>query len=154
MKQTELTKACDRLTSNKNLVDSKGKIKMRELNLVFEYGGFNQDDSSEIVAKLSTDGFITIAKGPSTHSSIQRKIVQYFNNQFHEDLMKTCKTSFSITEEEANCLREEEEGIGFDNALGEFIVPKVNNDNITHKRATKKVKAQQQEMEKNMKTRS
>ena len=149
MKQNELSKACEKLTSDKNLVDSKGKIKMRELNLVFKYGGFNQNQSSEIVAKLSSDGFITIAKGSSTHSPIQRKIVEFVNNVLCKSLGETCKASLSITEEEANCIREEPEGWGFDNGLKELIVPKLNCDNVTHKRATKKVKEQQKELEKN-----
>ena len=48
---------------------------------------------------------------------------------------------------------EEDEGICFTNALDELIRIKANCDNVTQSRSEKKVKAQQREMEKNMKVR-
>jgi|TARA_Y100000296_G_C5105298_1_gene222222 hypothetical protein len=148
MAKDEIQSLYDILVSDDRLIDNNNKIKMKDLHLCFKYGNVKTELQNEVVAKLQSDGFITIAKGDSTHTPLQRKVVRYFNHQFHKDLMETRKTSFSITEEEANELKEAPEGIGFNNALGDFIVPKVNNDNITHKRQVKKAKAQMEQLKK------
>ena len=150
MNTKELKICCDKLTSNKNLIDAKGKIKMDKLNLVFEFGDFKLDDSREIVASLSSDGFITIAKGRSTYSQIQLELVDYINDQLPSDLLKNGFSKFTPSNPElVNQLREEAEGICFTNALDELIRIKANCDNVTQSRNEKKTKAQQKELEKN-----
>ena len=155
MNQKELNTCCEKLVKNKNLVDSKGKIKMDKLHLVFEYGDFKQDDSREIVAKLSSDGFITIAKGVNTYSQIQLEMVTYINEQLPSDLIKQGWSKFTPSSPDLiNELKDEDEGICFDNALGDLIRIKANCDNVTQSRNEKKTKEQQKEMEKNMKSKS
>jgi hypothetical protein len=138
----------DALKNDGRLLDSNNKMKMKELELVFKYGNIDTEISSEAVAVLRNDGFITIAKGDATHSPIQRKIKDFINS-VPKLLFEKREAKLKITEEEAQLIREEKEGFGYDNALNEFIVPKCNNDNISHKREVARVKAQQKELESN-----
>ena len=152
---SDIQKRCDQLVKDKNLVDNNGKIKMDKLNLVFHYGNVSNKDSREIVAKLSSDGFITIAKGRATYSQIQLELVTYINEILPSDLIKQGWSKFTPSDPKLiEELREEEEGICFKNALSDTIQIKANCDNVSQSRREKKVKDQQKEMQKNMKAKS
>ena len=138
----------EQITSDKDLLTKEGKVKMKDLNLVFKYAKVPSEVSTEIVAKLTSDGFITIAKGQTTYSPIQRVLVQFFNFDCPKQLMEKRKATLENTEELANELREEPEGIGFLNALGDLIVIKSNCDNVTQKRQVKRAKEQMEKLPK------
>ena len=126
------------LRNEETLRNKDGKLEQKDLNKVLFFSPMDVKDF--IRETLINEDLLQLSKGESSYSITQRKIKEYFENQFFEDLMKLRKTTFSLTEEEIELLSEEKEGICVLNANGNLIRQKVNNTDVTERRRVDKAK--------------
>ena len=135
-----LNQYCSLIKDNESLFNKDGKI---ESNILQTALSLVTDAKlvQEITESLISEDLVQLKKGESSYSPVQRKIVQYLNNQFHNDLFELGKTSFALNEDEINnALREENGKIMILNANGHLIEQKVNNTDVTEKKKTEKAR--------------
>ena len=149
-----LNEYCSLIKENPSL---RNKDDMIESNILKTALSLVSDSKlvQEITDSLMNDGIVQLKKGEASYSNVQRKIVEYWNNQFHNDLYKQRKTSFSLTEEEIkDYFSQEEEGVCVLNNDGHLIRHKCNQTNITEKRLTDATKKTMEETTKNLEKKS
>ena len=144
------------LKNNDVLLNKDGKISQKDLNTSLQF--IDVKISQEVEVILNKDGVILRSKGDATHSEGMRLFKKYVEEILPSDLFKNGKSSFSLTEEIINrdMVDHENFGVCFLNNSqdsSEFAIDgrsvikaKINNDNMTLRRDTKKVKDQLKEI--------
>ena len=142
--QTQANDILETLKNEETLMNKDGKFEQKDLNKVLLLSPLEVRDY--IRESLISDDLLQLSSGEASYSQLQRRVKEYFEVKFFEDLQGIGKTSFSITEEEQKSLSLEEEGICILNANGHLIRDKVNHTDVTERRKVDKAKKQMKEM--------
>ena len=144
------------LKNNDILLNKDGKISQKDLNTSLQF--VDDKTSQEVEVILNKDGVILRSKGDLTHSEGMKLFKKYVEETLPRDLFEKGKSSFSLNEEVINrdMTDHEKFGVCFLNNSqdsSEFAIEgrsvikaKINNDNMTLKQDTKKVKDQLKEI--------
>ena len=142
--QTQANDILETLKNEETLMNKDGKFEQKDLNKVLLLSPLEVRDY--IRESLISDDLLQLSSGEASYSQLQRRVKEYFEVKFFEDLQGIGKTSFSITEDEQKSLSLEEEGICILNANGHLIRDKVNHTDVTERRKVDKAKKQMKEM--------
>ena len=142
--QTQANDILETLKNEETLMNKDGKFEQKDLNKVLLLSPLEVRDY--IRESLISDDLLQLSSGEASYSQLQRRVKEYFEVKFFEDLQGIGKTSFSITEDEQKSLSLEEEGICILNANGHLIRDKVNHTDVTERRKVDKAKNQMKEM--------
>ena len=148
MNKQEVQTYCTLIKDNDSLYNKEQKIEQNKLKLALSLVS-KEEIKRAITEQLIEEGVVALANGESSYSKLQRRIVHFINVQLWDDLKKSNKTSFSITEEEQEEIREEKEGDCILNANGHLILVRANCSNINNKRLLAKTKENAEKLNKN-----
>ena len=128
------------------LKNKEGKIEQKNLSIMLFR--FSDEIQTQIREALIEKDLLQLSKGESSYSMTQRKIKDYFEKTFFDELIASGKTKFSLdTKEIQNYFREEKEGHCILNANGHLVLPKVNMTDVTERRRVQKAKENQEKLD-------
>ena len=145
MNKQEINSYCDMIKGNDSLYNKDKKIEQNKLKLALSHVS-KEEIKRAITEALIDEGIVQMANGESSYSKLQRRFVHFINVQLWEDLKKSNKSTFSLTEEEQEEIQEEKEGDCVLNGNGQLILIRANCTNLTNKRLVAKAKEDQEKI--------